>query len=543
MLRPAMSKPRVYSYLRFSDPKQATGSSVDRQTEYARRWAAERGLQLDAALSMRDEGLSAYHQRHVTAGALGVFLAAISEGRIAAGSVLIVEGLDRLSRAEPILAQAQLSQIISAGITVVTASDGKEYNRERLKTQPMDLVYSLLVMIRAHEESDTKSKRVKAAVRRQCDGWVAGTFRGIIRNGKDPAWAQWTGTRFELVEEHANAVRYAIELFKLGEGGQRVTRALAEKGLKLTPDGSNASHFYKTIRLPALKGVKRIEADGEAYELHDYYPRLLSDAEWSELQHLATERHRRRGHGDIVGLITGLNLTYCGYCGQAVVAQNLMGRAKPDGSLADGHRRLLCCGYSHSTGCPVPGSSSVVPIESAILGYCSDQLNLTALLTGDGQEAALRSRLATLRAEIAHTEKQITRVTDAMLADDAPPAAFARKARDLEAQLDRQKADAQSTENELAAVARTEAPALAETWAALSTRALEMDKDARLQVRRLVADTFARITVYHASTDPHAEGQRPIEVKLTAKSGQSRTLQINRRTGAFTTAADYIPGS
>jgi hypothetical protein len=70
-----------------------------------------------------------------------------------------------------------------------------------------------------------------------------------------------------------------------------------------------------------------------------------------------------------------------------------------------------------------------------------------------------------------------------------------------------------------------------------------MDKDARLQVRRLVADTFARITVYHASTDPHAEGQRPIEVKLTAKSGQSRTLQINRRTGAFTTAADYIPGS
>lgn len=127
--------------MRFSDPKQSAGSSAARQTEYAHRWAAERGLLLDAALSMRDEGLSAYHQRHVTAGALGVFLAAISEGRIAAGSVLIVEGLDRLSRAEPILAQAQLSQIISAGITVVTASDGKEYNRERLKTQPMDLVY------------------------------------------------------------------------------------------------------------------------------------------------------------------------------------------------------------------------------------------------------------------------------------------------------------------------------------------------------------------------------------------------------------------
>lgn len=159
---------RVYSYLRFSDPKQSHGGSIERQLEYARRWAAERGLVLDESLSMRDEGLSAYHQRHVTRGALGVFLAAVDEGRVPPGSVLIVEGLDRLSRAEPIQAQAQLAQIINAGITVVTASDGKEYNRARLKEQPMDLVYSLLVMIRAHEESDTKSKRVKA-------GWdVAG---------------------------------------------------------------------------------------------------------------------------------------------------------------------------------------------------------------------------------------------------------------------------------------------------------------------------------------------------------------------------------
>lgn len=39
--------PLVYSYLRFSDPKQAAGSSADRQTEYAQRWAAARGLVLD----------------------------------------------------------------------------------------------------------------------------------------------------------------------------------------------------------------------------------------------------------------------------------------------------------------------------------------------------------------------------------------------------------------------------------------------------------------------------------------------------------------
>ncbi|WP_265583769.1 recombinase family protein [Chitinimonas koreensis] len=212
---------KVYSYLRFSDPKQATGNSIERQIQYANRWAEERGHDLDQTLSLRDEGLSAYHQKHVKQGALGTFLRAIEEERIAPGSVLIVEGLDRLSRAEPIQAQAQLAQIINAGITVVTASDGKEYNRERLKAQPMDLVYSLLVMIRAHEESDTKSKRVTAALRRQCENWMTGAWRGVIRNGKDPAWVKWTGTSWELIPERVTAVRHVIDAYKKGHGAQR----------------------------------------------------------------------------------------------------------------------------------------------------------------------------------------------------------------------------------------------------------------------------------------------------------------------------------
>lgn len=130
------SKGLVYSYLRFSDPKQSTGSSTDRQLAYAKKWASEHGLQLDSSLTLRDEGLSAYHQQHIKSGALGVFLRAVEDGRVPHGSVLIVEGLDRLSRAEPIQAQAQLAQIVNAGITVVTASDGKAYSSTRLKESP-----------------------------------------------------------------------------------------------------------------------------------------------------------------------------------------------------------------------------------------------------------------------------------------------------------------------------------------------------------------------------------------------------------------------
>ncbi len=247
-------------------------------------------MALDATLTLKDEGLSAYHQRHVKQGALGVFLRAIEDGRIASGSVLVVEGLDRLSRAEPIQAQAQLAQIINAGITVVTASDGREYNRASLKAQPMDLVYSLLVMIRAHEESDTKSKRVKAAIRRQCEGWVSGSFRGLIRNGKDPQWVRLANDGWELIPDRVAAVKRALELYRQGLGAGRAATVMHEEGYQLTAGGISGLQIYRTIKLPALRGVKRLRLEGEDYELEEYYPRILSDEEWSDLQHLAGQR-------------------------------------------------------------------------------------------------------------------------------------------------------------------------------------------------------------------------------------------------------------
>lgn len=485
---------------------------------------------------MRDEGLSAYHQRHVKSGALGVFLLAVDGGRIAPGSVLVVEGLDRLSRAEPIQAQAQLAQIVNAGITVVTASDGKEYNRQRLKENPMDLVYSLLVMIRAHEESDTKSKRVRAAIRRQCESWIAGTYRGAVRNGKDPHWAKWNGTSFEIVPERAEAMRLAVSLFRAGNGAVRIARALADRGLSVTDGGMVASNLYRMFRRPDLIGVKVIEIEGEEYRLPGYYPPLLSDAEYSELQELTGQRFRRRGKGEIPGILTGLNLTTCGYCGAAIVGQNIKAQERAlDGSLPlDYQRRLKCNGTAHGSGCPVGGSVSVVPVERALLTYCADQMNLTALLSCEDRTQPLRDRLASIRARIAELEQQIERVTTALIeAADAAPLAFARKARELEARLGEEQTAAQEVEHELATIARRDTPALAEAWAEITVGALALDEAARLKARQLVADTFEKLVIYHRGMMPEASDGKTIDLLLIAKGGTARALRIDRKTGAW----------
>lgn len=44
---------RVYSYLRFSDPKQANGASIARQTERAEKWAKDHGMALDDGVVAR----------------------------------------------------------------------------------------------------------------------------------------------------------------------------------------------------------------------------------------------------------------------------------------------------------------------------------------------------------------------------------------------------------------------------------------------------------------------------------------------------------
>ena len=490
-------------------------------------------MELDTTLTLRDDGLSAYHQRHVKAGALGVFLAAVDDGKIPPGSILIVEGLDRLSRAEPIQAQAQLAQIINAGITVVTASDGREYNREGLKAQPMDLVYSLLVMIRAHEESDTKSKRVKASIRKLCERWQDGSYRGVIRNGKDPAWVRWNGARFELVEDRAEAMREMIRLWQLGHGFGSMMLKLKKGGDDLTKFPVAAITLYRMLRNPMLIGTRVITVDGIEYHLEGYYPPLIELNTWNDIQVAVAGRHRPKGKGIITSILTGQGIARCGYCGRAMMSQNLNNRPKKlDGTPHDGHRRINCSGGA--VRCEASSSSSAAPIERALLTYCSDQINLDRLTQGDTDTTRqANAALAAVRRKIADTEKKLDKLTDAMLSDDEGgemPAVFVRKIRELEdclKVLRKEEAAAASTAAQLSA--RT--PTKAKAWKDLAAAALAMNDDARMQVRQLVADTFERIVIYNSGVTPGETRKSPIDMVLIAKGGQPRLLSINRRTG------------
>jgi hypothetical protein len=333
-------------------------------------------------------------------------------------------------------------------------------------------------------------------------------------------------------------VRVAIELYRQGDGATRAARKMAASGLTLGDRPMAGQQLYRLVKLPALRGAKRISVDGEDYILEDYYPRLMSDEAFAELESSNAVRHGRRGASDIVGIVTGVGMTYCGYCGTALVAQNLVSRARENGTLAAGHRRLHCVSYSTGLGCAAASCSSV-PVEKAVLSYCSDQMNLTRLMEPADDGQVLQKRLQAARRKQDEIEKQLVRVTDALMADEdgAAPLAFVRKARALEAELKTLQVEIEQLEREQGAHGTGRSPAAAEQWARLTAEADDIYSPAREQLRQLVLDTFSRIVVYMRGLVPDPNS-KTIAVLLVSRSGQRVMLEVDRRTGAWVSRAD-----
>ncbi|WP_175950344.1 recombinase family protein [Burkholderia sp. BCC0405] len=525
----------LYVYGRFSSVKQAKGDSLQRQMDYARHWADQHGFVIDESLTMFDHGLSAYKGDHVKRGALGVFLKAIESGRVLPGSVLVVESLDRLSRAEPMDAQEQFGAIVRAGVTIVTANDGLEYSRERLKHDPSPLFLALATMIRAHQESASKGERVASALYNQCVGWTEGTWRGQLNAGNDPSWVRYNKDRraFELDPHEAERMRALIGLYCEGHAPLAAFKLMHERGIPMPKGIGNTSRLHATLRNRSLVGERIVDVKFDdkltTFTLKDYYPPLMSDAEFASLQHLRSQRGRRPGQSTLVSILTGIGITVCAHCGAAMVNQNIMSRPKQaNGRPQDGHRRLVCVGRQKAADVRcVAGSCSIVPIERALMAYCSDQMNLASLFeNSDSQGRQLRDNLALARQAVIDTEGQIKRFYAIATADSGEaPASLLSHMRDLDNQLTTDKRKVAELEHEIGALDRHSHPAAVEVWAALREGVEVLDETARTRARQLIMDTFSRIEVSLYVPDQ-------IGLRLISKRGVVRILWIDRKSGA-----------
>lgn len=169
--------------------------------------------------------------------------------------VLICESLDRLNRQAPLDALAPFIGLINAGITLVTLTDRQRFTRESMgEDGGLRLLGSLIVMLRAHEESATKSKRVRAAwerKRREAD------VRKLTKTC--PAWLRLTPdrSRFEIVEARADIVRLIYDETVSGIGKGSIAARLNDAGVPpfRGKNGWHASYIQKLISGEAALGI------------------------------------------------------------------------------------------------------------------------------------------------------------------------------------------------------------------------------------------------------------------------------------------------
>ena len=450
------AKPKAYSYVRFSTPEQAKGDSFRRQTEASAKWCTSNDYAL-AELAFYDPGVSAYQGANAETGALRSFLKAVESGVVdtcdAAGvPVLLVESLDRISRRAARKAIRVLEEIVELGVDVVTLHDNKRYSAESLNG--LDFLMAILHLMRAHEESAIKGKRVGAA-------WAAkrkeAATGGRKLTKKCPAWLEPvlddSGKEvksYRSIKEAAAAIREIYELKAAGIGKETIVRRLNARDDIWKPDGPRnkqggwrKSYVEKILRSRAVIGEYQPhrKENGKRVPVGDpipgYFPAVIDTKLFNRAQAGIQRNASLAGHGGgRNGRVSNLfgHIARCGHCGGSMTHVN---KGKPP----RGGEYLQCRRVRDGLECNGKRDRRRVrydKLEPLLLHFCRG-LDPRDLLT-EGVEldrAAKRHALEALEGELAALGAQIANLTDT-IADTSSQAVRTTLEGKLSAILERQ---------------------------------------------------------------------------------------------------------
>lgn len=317
--------------------------------------------------SLRDEGVSAFRGRHREAGtALGRFLDAVRAGHVPPGSVLIVESLDRLSREQVLDALQQLIALVNASVEVVTLVDGRRYSREALYADSTSLIFSILVMTRAHEESATKSKRVADAWRRKRDAAVA---RQQAMTARCPGWIELVGGpregEYRLIPARAEIVRSIFAATVAGDGRRTITKRLNDRREEPWGVGkAKGAHWHDSYVAKILSSHAVYGAYSKAGDvIEGYFPAVVTRDEFWRAQ--AAMAGRGHGQGKTSASFHNLlrGLATCEACGGAMTYVDKGKRSSGPAVVCS--RSRLNAGCGEGTGIPYGGLELLVTLMYA----------------------------------------------------------------------------------------------------------------------------------------------------------------------------------
>lgn len=306
----------AYSYLRFSTPEQAEGDSKRRQIERTEKWATANGYTLDATLSagFSDEGRSGRKGKRP---GLEKFLTLIEAGVIPKGSALVVENIDRLSRARLSVANELARTIIKSGVDLITLFPFHHFTAASLDDL-RDTIILNLYFARAFEDSERKSDltlqnwtiKRKEILKKQpvtalCPFWLDILQDGVaVPPGRGKI--DWQRKPLALTYQLNDKAKFVKELFKLaseGYGCLRLSQVAAANDWRFRVKYPTIHEIWRTLKNRSVLGeyqscYMRNELgvrvpSGEV--VHGYYPAAVSADLFHKVQAAIANRVKKPG--------------------------------------------------------------------------------------------------------------------------------------------------------------------------------------------------------------------------------------------------------
>lgn len=307
---------QAVSYVRFSSGVQAKGSSVDRQADVYESWLQKHPEYVNSPLSKTDQGVSAYTKANLKDGkGLSELLAHIEHGDLKSGDAIVVEAIDRLSRAEFFTTLEVVRKILSAGISIFTIEDGAEYTAQSVNGSQ---VYVLIAKAQAaHEYSKRLGDRISAAYESK---------RRRARSGEKirisaPFWLESTG---EIKQDAALLVQEAIDLYLSGKGTRYIAKLLSEKSAELA--NLNPSTIKRWFSNRALIG----EWGNKDDPIQGVFEPLIQMSEFIELQKELERRATKPAPADKYELS---GFVWCDCCGARFQTRRQKPKATKDAPI------------------------------------------------------------------------------------------------------------------------------------------------------------------------------------------------------------------
>jgi len=507
---------RAYSYIRFSTPEQAAGDSLRRQTELSEIYAEKHKLVFDKSLDLHDKGLSAFSGANRKKGALAVFLRAVEQGIVKPGSYLLVESLDRLSR-DTLSAQMTLfMQLINSGITVVTIADEKVYSQATIDADMTNLMMSLVIMTRAHEESVTKSRRLNAAWEQKRREIGTTKLTSLC-----PHWLRPSADKksFEIIEERAAVVRRIYQMSIDGIGQESIARKLNQEKVPAFGKGKGwySAYVHRLLRKRDVlgefqshrrdkSGKKAVVPAGEA--IQNYYPAIINETMYQKAQarvQTATPGRVGQSRGN---LFTGL-----AYDGVSGAPMRHLGRGYDKSKLGQKNGLQFRYYYLVSDYKRMNPDAKAVSwrydwFETWFLNFITG-LDWNSIVSTELpiKETEADKALAAVQVRLAGINLELARLVKFVAATDKPPATILTAMEKLEAE----KAAQKNREIELAKELESmviRRNALTEAATEFKNLITNGDGPSRLRLREEIRRRISRIDIFPNGADKsHLKGE------------------------------------